>query len=151
MDILVIDNDKTSREVIGFLIEEEGHTMQAASWSPRVLDRLRSKAFDAVLLDLDSSPEPWLDPVLALQQIRPDVLVVLMVVENRLRLAAEAASRGIVDVLEKPFRRDDLVLVMARLQRIQQLSRRIAQLETSAKRERLPVPADEGAPLEKSD
>ena len=41
MDILVIDNDKTSREVIGFLIEEEGHTMQAVSWSPRVLDRLR--------------------------------------------------------------------------------------------------------------
>jgi len=129
MKFLIIDNDKTTREVICFLLEEEGHSAECMAWTEQIAVSLTEKAADAVLLDLDSSPAEGLAPLFEIQRKRPDLPVVLLLVENRLKLAAEAMQHGILEILEKPFRREHLILVVARLKRLVELKRRIEWLE----------------------
>ena len=132
MRFLIIDNDKTSREVISFLLEEEGHAAECMAWTEQIQARLKDKALDAVLLDLDSTPGQGLEPLLAIQRARPDLLLVLLVVENRLKLATEAMYHGILEILEKPFRREHLILAVARLKRHLEMRCRLERLEQHA-------------------
>jgi DNA-binding NtrC family response regulator len=132
MRFLIIDNDKTTREVICFLLEEEGHSAECLAWTEQIQATLKEKTVDAVLLDLDSSPVEGLAPLFEIQRARPELPVVLLLVENRLKLAAEAMHHGILEILEKPFRREHLILVVARLKRHLEMSRRVERLEQNA-------------------
>jgi len=49
--------------------------------------------------------------------------------QGSVKTAVEAMRRGAVDFLEKPFHREQFVTVLARLQRLNQMSRRIERLE----------------------
>jgi DNA-binding NtrC family response regulator len=129
MRFLIIDNDKTTREVICFLLEEEGHSAECLAWTEQMPSGLKEKNADAVLLDLDSSPVEGLGPLLEIQGARPDLPVVLLLVEDRLKLAAEVMRHGILEILEKPFRREHLILVVARLKRHLEMRRRLEWLE----------------------
>src|SRR5688572_21361482 len=129
VEFLIIDNDRTSREVIGFLLEEEGHTAEGVAWTEEIWTRFREKTFDAILIDLDSKPGKGLDVFREMQRLQPNTFLVLVVVENTLNLAAEAMHRGILEILEKPFRREHLMLVIARLQRHMAMRRRVEKLE----------------------
>ena len=132
MKFLIVDNDQTSREVIGFLLQEEGQAAEGMAWTEQIWNRCREKKFDALVIDLDSNPVKSWEPLRELQRARPDLQVVLLVVENNLELAADAARWGVLEILEKPFEREDLKAVIARLQRCIELSRPIGGRERKA-------------------
>jgi DNA-binding NtrC family response regulator len=131
MEFLLIDNDKTSREVVSFLLEEEGHASECMAWTEHMWERLREKTFDAVLIDLDSNPAAGWDVFREIQRMQPNLPLVLLVVENRLNLTLKAMDRGILEILEKPFGREHLILVIARLRRNSAMRRRIERLKGS--------------------
>jgi NtrC-family two-component system response regulator AlgB len=49
--------------------------------------------------------------------------------QGNIKVAVEAMRRGAVDFLEKPFQREQFTTVLARLQRLKQMSQRIERLE----------------------
>jgi NtrC-family two-component system response regulator AlgB len=55
--------------------------------------------------------------------------VVMFTAQGSVKVAVEAMRRGAVDFLEKPFQREQFMTVLARLQRLSQMSRRIERLE----------------------
>ena len=125
MKFLVIDNDQTCREAICFLIEDEGHAADGMAWSEQVWPKLKELQFDAVLLDVDMSRPDALGRISDLRMAHPDVQLVIVVIEQNLKMAVEAICRGVADILEKPFRREHLLLMMARLERFRQLYRQL--------------------------
>src|SRR5262245_27522453 len=112
MDFLVVDSDQTCRDAICFLLEDEGHVAEGTSWAEDMTLTLQWKKWDAVLLELDSTLPNALEPLLKLRAVRPDLPTVLLVADNSVRLATEAMHHGAVDILEKPFRREHLLMVM---------------------------------------
>ena len=102
------------------------------AWTDQIWNRCLEKKFDVLVMDLDSNPVKSWEPLRELQRAQPDLLVVLLVVENNLELAADAMRSGVLEILEKPFQREDLQLVIARLQRYVQLSRPIDERERKA-------------------
>jgi two-component system nitrogen regulation response regulator NtrX len=129
MDFFIIDNDPTCREAVGFLLEDEGHTAEGTPWSKDIELRLQLKKCDAILLELDSTLPNALAPLLELRTLRPDLPVVLLVTDDSLKLATEAKRYGGVEILEKPFRREHLVVVTERLQRFRQPNSDIERLK----------------------
>jgi len=129
MDFLVIDDDKTFRDATCFLIEEAGHYAEGAQSGRVGLDTLKQDKFDAVLLDVNLGGENGLDVLVELQKQFPQIPVVLFTAQGSIKVAVEAMRRGAVDFLEKPFQREQFLTVLARLQRLNQMGRRIEHLE----------------------
>ncbi|MGH7989283.1 MAG: sigma-54-dependent transcriptional regulator, partial [Limisphaerales bacterium] len=129
MDFLVIDDDKTFRDATCFLIEEAGHYAEGVDSGELGLTWLKEDKFDAVLLDLNLGSEDGLEVLTEIQKRKPQIPVVMFTAQGNIKVAVEAMRRGAVDFLEKPFQREQFTTVLARLQRLGQMSRKIEELE----------------------
>jgi two-component system, NtrC family, response regulator AlgB len=132
MDFLVIDDDKTFRDATCFLIEEAGHYAEGVESGHLGLNWLKEDQWDAVLLDVNLGSENGLDVLVDIQKQFPHTPVVLLTAQGSIKTAVEAMRRGAVDFVEKPFQREQFLTVLARLQRLNQMSRRIERLEQEA-------------------
>ena len=129
MDFLIIDDDKTFREATCFLIDEEKHYAEGAASGQLGLKRLKEEKFDAVLLDLNLGDENGLDVLTEIQKAYPELPVVMFTAEGNIKTAVEAMRRGAADFLEKPFKSEQFLTVLARLQRLRQMGQQIERLE----------------------
>ena len=132
MDFLVIDDDKTFRDATCFLIEEAGHYAEGVESGRLGLNWLKEDKWDVVLLDVNLGNENGLDVLLEIQDQFPQIPVVMFTAQGSVKIAVEAMRRGAVDFLEKPFQREQFMTVLARVQRLSQMSRRIERLEQEA-------------------
>jgi DNA-binding NtrC family response regulator len=110
--ILVIDDEEIMREILDALLTREGYQVRLASTAPEGLDLLRSMPFDAAIVDVML---PGMDGISALDEIKKidDDLPVLMItafasVEN----AIAAMKRGAYDYITKPFKNDEVLVVL---------------------------------------
>jgi DNA-binding NtrC family response regulator len=110
--ILVIDDEEIMREILETLLTREGYQVRLASTAAEGLDLARSMPFDAAIVDVMM---PGMDGVTALDEIRKidDDLPVLMItayasVEN----AIAAMKRGAYDYISKPFKNDEVLVVL---------------------------------------
>ena len=129
MDFLVIDDDKTFRDATCFLIEEAEHYAEGVESGQLGLSALKEDKFDAVLLDVNLGKENGLDVLAEIQKQFPQIPVIMFTAQGSVKTAVEAMRRGAVDFLEKPFQREQFTTLLARLQRLNQMSRRIERLE----------------------
>jgi DNA-binding NtrC family response regulator len=110
--ILVIDDEEIMREILETLLTREGYQVRLASTAAEGLELARSMPFDAAIVDVMM---PGMDGVTALDEIRKidDDLPVLMItayasVEN----AIAAMKRGAYDYISKPFKNDEVLVVL---------------------------------------
>src|SRR5918999_3278373 len=111
-NILVIDDEEIMREILDTLLTREGYQVRCASTAVEGLELIRSMPFDAAIVDVMM---PGMDGVTALDEIRKldDDLPVLMItafasVEN----AIAAMKRGAFDYITKPFKNDEVLVVL---------------------------------------
>ena len=133
MDFLVIDDDKTFRDATCLLIDDEGHYAQPSATGEAGLANLKEDKFDAVLLDLNLGQERGLDVLDQILKFNPNLPVVMFTAQGTVKLAVEAMRRGAMDFLEKPFTREQMHTVLARLQRFYRMSQNIERLEQEVK------------------
>ena len=129
MDFLVIDDDKTFRDATCFLIEEAGHYAEGVPSGQLGLQWLKEDKWDAVLLDFNLGQENGLEVLTEILKQQPQIPVVMFTAQGSVKVAVEAMRRGAADFLEKPFEREQFLTVLARLQRLRQMSQRIERLE----------------------
>jgi NtrC-family two-component system response regulator AlgB len=150
MNFLVVDDDKTFREVTCVLIEDEGHYAQPAACGEVALETLREDPFDAVLLDMKLDREDGLDVLQQILKAHPEMPVVMFTAQGTVGSAVEAIRRGALDYLEKPFTREQFHTTLALLQRFRQMSRNIERLEQEVRETKSQTPEmllDFAAPL----
>jgi NtrC-family two-component system response regulator AlgB len=133
MDFLIIDDDKTFRDATCMLIEDAGHYAQPAANGAVALATLKEDKFDAALLDVNLGAEKGLDVLEQILKSYPSLPVVMFTAQGTVKIAVEAMRRGAMDFLEKPFTREQMHTVLARLQRFNQLSQNIERLEQEVK------------------
>jgi two-component system response regulator PilR (NtrC family) len=110
--VLVIDDEEIMREILEALLTKEGYEVRLASSGEEGLDLARSQPFDAVILDVMM---PGIDGIATLDELKKldDDLPVLMItafasVEN----AIGAMKRGAFDYITKPFKNDEVLVVL---------------------------------------
>src|SRR6187455_2964754 len=110
--ILVIDDEEIMREILETLLTREGYQVRLASTAMEGLDLVRTQPFDAAIVDMMM---PGMDGITALEEIKKidDDLPVLMItafasVEN----AITAMKRGAFDYITKPFKNDEVLVVL---------------------------------------
>ena len=110
--ILVIDDEEVMRDVLQTLLVADGYEVHLAATAHDGLDQLRNRDVDAVVLDVMM---PGMDGMAALDEIHrlDEQLPVVMItafasVEN----AISAMKRGAFDYITKPFKNDEVLLVV---------------------------------------
>src|SRR5258705_10250874 len=106
--ILVADDQQDVREALRLLLKGEGFAIDVASSPALVLDTVRTKEYDALLIDLNytrdtTSGREGLDLLARLQAFAPTLPVVVMTAWGSVDVAVEAMRRGARDFVQKPW------------------------------------------------
>src|SRR5262245_57655480 len=110
--ILVVEDDLDLRQTIVASLEANGFAASQASDAADAIDRLRSAAFDGLVVDLrlpDADGMTVLDEAL---DRHPHIRAVVMTGFGGVAEAVAAIKRGAVDFLIKPFQLSQLARVL---------------------------------------
>jgi CheY-like chemotaxis protein len=112
--LLVVDDNKVNRLLLGRGLEQQGHQVEFAENGQQALDRLRQERFDLVLLDIMM---PELDGYQVLEQLTGspelrDIPVIMTSANDELDSVARCIEMGAEDFLVKP---PNPVLLKARI------------------------------------
>ncbi len=125
--ILVIDDEEIMREILEAVLAREGYKVRLASSGEEGIELVRSASFDAVILDVMM---PGLDGIATLEELRKldEELPVLMITAfASVETAISAMKRGAFDYITKPFKNDEvLVVVRNAVERRQLLAENLA-------------------------
>lgn len=112
--LLVVDDDRAMREMLGQLFREEGYGVEEVASADEALERSRDEEFDAVLSDIKMPGKSGIELVAELRQLRPDTPVVLMTAFGTIDSAVEAMRVGALDYITKPFEPDAVLVTIER-------------------------------------
>jgi len=131
--ILVVDDEKDIRQLIGQILSDEGYQVCLASNSEAAMDEINSKSPDLIILDIwlkDSN----MDGIEILKTVRnndKNIPIVIISGHGNIEIAVAAVKQGAYDFLEKPFNTDQLIVVIKRALEASRLRREIADLRRS--------------------
>ena len=132
--ILVVDDERDIRDGSERILTRKGYKVTTASNGEEALRYVEETQFAIVLLDLKM---PGMDGLEVLRQIRethPDTLVIVITGYATIETAIEAMKRGAYDFMPKPFKPDQLRIVVDRAIELKQLTDEARRLQEERQR-----------------
>ena len=113
--ILVIDDERSQRDILELILAAEGYEVTTANNGRHATSVLaESPAFDVALTDLKM---PDINGIMLLTEMlkaQPGLCVILMTAHGSIDTAVEAMKKGAFDYLTKPLEREELLLTLTR-------------------------------------
>lgn len=115
-DILVVDDEKDIRELVGDILQDEGHSVRLAWDSDSAFFAINDTPPDLIILDiwLKESKLDGIDILKSVHRDNPDIPVVIISGHGNIEIAVAAVKQGAYDFIEKPFNIDQLIVVVSR-------------------------------------
>ncbi len=110
--ILVVDDEQSMREFLSILLHKQGHEVSTASDLQGALARLGPADLDLVITDLRLGRDSGLDVLRAAKAESPATEVVVVTAFATTENAIQAMKLGAYDYVLKPFKVDELQLVI---------------------------------------
>jgi two-component system response regulator PilR (NtrC family) len=110
--ILVADDEQSMREFLDIMLKKEGYKVSLASNGEEVSKLVENDLFDLVLLDIRM---PKLDGISALKKIKantPETVVIMITAYASADTAIKAMKEGAYDYITKPFKVDEIKLII---------------------------------------
>src|SRR3989442_10195691 len=107
--ILIVDDDANLRQNIHFILDKGGMKAAMASSGEEALQRMRTTAFDLVLLDVQMPGMGGLEALRIMRERHPDVGVIMCSVLKDIAVAVEAMHTGALDYVTKDFSPPELI------------------------------------------
>ena len=133
-DILIVDDEPDIRALIEGILSDEGYETRQAANSDQALAAFRQRRPSLVILDiwLQGSKLDGLGILEALQQEAPGLPSVMISGHGTIETAVQAIQHGAYDFIEKPFKSDRLLLIVARALEAARLKRELSELRLRA-------------------
>lgn len=130
--VLVVDDEPRIRQTLSYLLEGDGHAVEAASSGPAALAAARQGPLDLALLDVRLGTDDGLDLIGPLLEALPRLRIVVVTANATVPSAVEAMRRGAVDYLPKPFTPEQVRLAIRKAVERRSLEDRVATLQDAA-------------------
>jgi len=107
-NILVVDDDQSMREMLEFLLLEEGHDVKSIGDPVVAVDLCRKITFDVVITDLKMPKINGIELLKSIKDQRPETIVILITSYASAETAVNAMKEGAYDYIEKANIHDEL-------------------------------------------
>jgi two-component system response regulator PilR (NtrC family) len=122
-DILIVDDERSMREFLGIYLRREGYRIEAAAGGNEAIASIKARAFDVIITDLRMPDVDGLTILAEAKRTRPDTEVIVVTAFSTTETAIAAMKAGAHDYLTKPFKIDEVGLVVDRAMEKRRLSR----------------------------
>jgi len=102
-NILVVDDEKSQREILEMILSEEGYDVTTAASGEAALKFAKDRRFDLALTDLKMTGMDGIELLQHLLAFDSSIIVILLTAHGSIESAKEALRRGAFDYLEKPY------------------------------------------------
>jgi two-component system, NtrC family, response regulator PilR len=110
--ILIVDDERSLRDVLGIMLKRAGYDVSVASDGDEAIARIEKELFDLVITDLKMPKTGGLDVLKAVKDASPDSVVLIITAFASAESAVEAMKLGAYDYLTKPFQVDEVQLII---------------------------------------
>ena len=115
LKILVLDDEPKMGKILVRVLAREGHDAESFTAPSEALDRLAAHRFDLLLTDLKMPGMSGLEVLKLARERDNELQAIMMTAYATVESAVEAMKEGAIDYLIKPFRNEELIMVVARL------------------------------------
>jgi two-component system response regulator PilR (NtrC family) len=113
-DILLVDDERSMREFLAIYLRRAGHRVEAAASGAEARKALEAREFDVVITDLRMPDATGLDVLADAKRLHPETQVIVVTAFATAETAIAAMKAGAYDYLTKPFKVDEVGLVVER-------------------------------------
>lgn len=128
--ILVVEDEKHMREVLSILLEGEGYSVETAKDGIEGIRWLEKDIFDIIITDIKMPGADGFEILKKSREISPETLVIMITAFGTVESAIDAMKQGASDFIHKPFKIDEIRLIVKNA-----LDRRMLNTEVSLLRE----------------
>jgi len=112
--ILVVDDEKSQREILELILSDEGYDVTTASSGEAAMKFVETRRFDLVLTDLKMTGMSGLDLLKELTNFDKSIIVMLLTAHGSVDSAVDALRLGAFDYLQKPYDSEKLLETVSR-------------------------------------
>ena len=112
LKILVVDDDKKLRTVLKSLLTEDAHEITTCHDGLDAIQKCREQKFDLIITDLMMPGADGLKVLRETRAVQPDTLVILITGFASLETAVQAIREGAYDYITKPFKLEEIKVVI---------------------------------------
>jgi DNA-binding NtrC family response regulator len=128
--VLVVDDEDHVLQLIRRMLERTGHEVETASNGDAAMARLEGGLFDAMLMDVHMPGRTGVEMLDAIRGAGHSLPVLMMSGQADIETAVTAVRKGAIDFIEKPLRRERLLVSLDNALRYSQLRRVNEALQT---------------------
>jgi len=126
--ILIIEDERSMREVLKILLEEEAYDVTTAVDGMEGIEQIRSNIFDLVITDIKMPRADGFEVLRQVKEISPNTIVLMVTAFGTTESAIEAMKQGAYDYIHKPFKIDEIRLIVKKAFEKKQLREEISLL-----------------------
>ncbi|HUI68436.1 MAG TPA: sigma-54 dependent transcriptional regulator [Nitrospirota bacterium] len=138
INVLVVDDEEPFRRLLKKELTRKGYAVEVAPDGSEALRLLHDKSFDVILLDVVM---PGIDGISLMKKLKDDSgtpAIIVLTGKATVETAVEAMKNGAYDYLTKPYKLDELVIVIDRAYEYSRLSVKSKLLEQELVRKESP-------------
>jgi two-component system response regulator AtoC len=122
-NVLIADDEESMRHLLSVILHDHGYEVRAVSNGEEALQELAARDYDLVLSDLRMPRMDGMALLAEVQRSRPDLTFIVMSAYGSHDTAIEAMKAGAYDYVSKPFKPDEVVLVLKKAEERERLAR----------------------------
>jgi DNA-binding NtrC family response regulator len=108
LDVLLVDDEKIVGNRLKPVLSKIGCAVEVFEDSTQALNRIREKEFDIIVTDIMMEGVTGIEILQEAREASERTKVIIITGYANVSLAREAMDKGAFDIIEKPFRPDDL-------------------------------------------
>lgn len=113
-NVLVVDDEPGMREFLEIMLGKEGYSVKTASNGEEAIQMIQNEVFDLALVDIQMPGLNGIDVLRSAKETTPEITIIMITAFASHETAIEAMKLGAYDYITKPFKIDEIKLVISK-------------------------------------
>ncbi|MGI9534031.1 MAG: sigma-54-dependent transcriptional regulator [Thermodesulfobacteriota bacterium] len=113
-NLLVVDDEPGMREFLEIMLRKEEYNVKVASNGEEAIDLIQKEQFDLAIVDIQMPGINGIEVLKSTREIHPNTTIIMITAFASHESAIEAMKLGAYDYITKPFKIDEIKLVISK-------------------------------------